>query len=257
MRTDDAPRANLISVPADWQRGYDAVFNDRLRSILAERPERLDIDCSELDPVQSNHIAILWMVRQECVTAAVDFHLENVGENLVRALEVLDLSCFFGLEEREVAADTARINLNQVPQTTERSFTFVLTVDGVDNAVDDFLTFVTELGLPKESVFDLRTVFYEVATNIRCHSGLDEECEAAVVATASGDELALSFRDCGIRFDPRSRMDKLDTQAAAENRQTRGFGLSLIRRMVDSCSYEYSDSCNVFTLTKRFGDPRR
>ena len=58
------------------------------------------------------------------------------------------------------------------------------------------------------------------------------------------------LKDDGVEFDP-TAVDEADTTQSSENRKIGGLGIHIVRRLMDSVSYEYSNGRNVVTLEKR------
>jgi anti-sigma regulatory factor (Ser/Thr protein kinase) len=112
--------------------------------------------------------------------------------------------------------------------------------------------FLERLDLPEIVVFDLETVFYEVATNICRHSGLERHHKISFISELDRDGISFEFRDAGERFDPTGNTPEFDPRLAIKRRQSRGIGLVMIQRLMDSVSYERVDGeLNVVTLKKR------
>jgi sigma-B regulation protein RsbU (phosphoserine phosphatase) len=51
-------------------------------------------------------------------------------------------------------------------------------------------------------------------------------------------------------FDP-TQKEEVDTTLPAEQRKIGGLGIHLVRRIMDSVSYEYKDHKNILTLRKK------
>jgi len=254
MQASNPPCDCGIAVPADLQHGSDIAFRHKLKELVDHGSSEIRLDCSALDPVHSSHIGLLWQARETCEEAEIALLLNNAKAGLVRSLEVLDLLEFFTLANYAVKPDRdEEAEPHAVPSVSSCRLTFAATPAGVDEGLEDFLAFLRGLPLAKETAFDLRTAFYEVATNIRSHAGVNAGVDVAFDASLGEQGLTMVFRDRGVPFDPVSREDTLDLHKAAQDRQTRGFGLSLIKRLIDDWSYEYTDNANVLTLIKKCG----
>ena len=66
----------------------------------------------------------------------------------------------------------------------------------------------------------------------------------------SGNSLTFIISDSGVAFDPTVKPE-VDTTLSAEERNIGGLGIHLIRQIMDSISYERTDSRNVLTLVKK------
>jgi anti-sigma regulatory factor (Ser/Thr protein kinase) len=130
---------------------------------------------------------------------------------------------------------------------------FKATINSINDALDKFRDFLMRLNLAELSAFDLETVFYEVATNIRLHGQLNKPNDLVeFTATQMPGKIFLRFTDQGQFFDPTSRKTTHDPREAYYKRQRRGLGLTMIKRMVDTISYQrVEDRFNVLSLEKR------
>ena len=62
-------------------------------------------------------------------------------------------------------------------------------------------------------------------------------------------QLTFTITDNGIPFDPTGKADA-DTTLSAEERPIGGLGILMVRRIMDTVTYERVDGQNVLTLTK-------
>jgi anti-sigma regulatory factor (Ser/Thr protein kinase) len=179
--------------------------------------------------------------------------LVSVGYGMERVLKVLDLAELFTVEydaevrqkPREAAAPADLSKRFEVELETR--------MDAVSDCMGELRHFLNQPGLSDIDVFDLETVFYEVATNICRHSGLEEHRKMKFVAELGDGEVVFAFTDAGERFDPTGNTPEFDPRRAIRRRQSRGIGLVMIQRLMDVLSYERVDGkFNVVTLRKRF-----
>ena len=66
---------------------------------------------------------------------------------------------------------------------------------------------------------------------------------------ANDEKLKFVISDSGKPFDPTAK-GKVDITLSAEDRPIGGLGIHLVREIMDSVNYEYSDGKNVLTLRK-------
>jgi len=241
-----------INVPATLSINAINKFSDIIDSIDSNISNVIRIDCSRLIHVTSTHIALLWQARKQCENKSIEMHLEQPTSGLIRALQILDLDQFFTYNNNFQNPDQTEI----IPQNSLESFedysdVFEANVGGIKKAVERFGKFLYQLELPEITRFDLRTIFYEVAFNISMHGNQDGKNEISFTSNVSSRRILMEFTDKGMPFDPTSQITNLDPQEAAKNRQTRGFGLNLIKRLTSKISYNYRDNCeNVLTIEK-------
>ncbi len=248
----DTKKCRLISVPADFDDDSLQAFFDELNLAIGDEPLEIALDCSPLEHATSRHINALWDALTRCERAGIAMRLTSVAYGLRRVLSVLDLTDLFTIEyegDRENRMPHAPVK----GRVSER---FEVEIDAKIDAVTDVMrglhTFLERLDLTEIGVFDLETVFYEVATNICRHSGLEQHRKIRFVADLSEDEISFEFTDAGERFDPTGNTPEFDPHLAIRRRQSRGIGLVMIQRLMDSISYDrIGREYNVVTLRKR------
>jgi anti-sigma regulatory factor (Ser/Thr protein kinase)/anti-anti-sigma regulatory factor len=245
-------KSALITVPADFDDVSLRGFFDELDLAMADRPPEIAIDCSLLAHATSRHINALWDALTRCQREGIPMRLTEVGYGLRRVLSVLDLAELFaveydrGGEKGEVGAPKEAGACDRFEADLEA------TIDSVAEVMVQLRAFLERYDLDEIGIFDLETVFYEVATNICRHSGLDEHRKIRFAADLRGDEISLEFTDAGARFDPTGNTPEFDPRRAITRRQSRGIGLVMIQRLMDAISYKREDhKYNVVTLRKR------
>lgn len=209
-----------------------AELDDRLRG----RPDAIFLDCSRLDPITSYHINILWDIHLRCRQAGIPLRLLSVRPGLERILKMLDLYHHF-----EISAEKPILLKSKIRPEAE----------DIERALDRFRDFLKQLDLDEICAFDLETAFHEVTHNIFLHGGLNRGDLIEFTATSNQGQISLRFVDPGSPFDPTSPASSFDPRVAIRTRQKRGFGLAMIKRLVDVLSYERVDNrLNVVTLKK-------
>jgi anti-anti-sigma factor len=229
--------SQAILVPGNLSSGTLATFYVELDNRLKKSPIEIVIDCSRLDHATSNHISLLWETLQRSKQAGIPIRLLSVRYGLKRVLEILDLYDLFDISTECSTALQLKIRP---------------TSGDIDKALNQFRDFLKRLDLDEICAFDLETVFYEVITNIRLYGRLNQDDLIEFTATPNHERIAMQFVDLGPLFDLASRGASFDPQQAIKSKQKRGFGLIMIKRLVDTLSYErLEDRLNVVTLEKR------
>ena len=247
-----ADRSVTLTVPAgvDGQttRGFFAELSGR----LGEAPDQLLLDCSLLEHASSTHINTLWHARNRCEEAGVAMRLTGVTYGLERVLVVLDLYHLFAAERDGVEARSGAGRRHAAAGGAHAlEMKIEPTVEGIARAMDSLHEYLVGLDLGELFAFDIETVFYEVTTNIRIHGELREGQSIKFTAVPQNGLFNLRFEDPGPRFDPRSRSTHFDPKLAMRTRQRHGFGLAMIKKLVDELDYERLDgSLNVLNLRK-------
>lgn len=229
--------SQAILVPGNLTSSTLTAFYVELDNHLEESPQGIILDCSMLGHVTSSHISLLWETLQRSEQAGIPMRLLSVRYGLKRVLEILDLYDLF--ETTTECPITLRLKIR-------------LTSDDIDQALNQFQDFLKRLDLAEICAFDLETAFYEVITNIRLHGRLNEDDLIEFTATPNHEKIAMQFVDSGPQFDLTRRGSSFDPQEAIKSRQKRGFGLIMIKGLVDNLSYErLEDRLNVVTLEKK------
>ncbi len=242
-----------IEVPRDMSVTGMAAFEEELAKLLGQKPPAIILDCSKLAHVKSRQVGILWQLYETCHSAGVPLKLKAASRGLMRVLQALDLREFFPEEDA-----TGSLNVggrcrkqNHFEETYQDRFH--ADVDSIARARMRFRSFLSDMGLSEVLEFELRTVFYEVTTNIQSYAALEVGDEIVFTVSPYDEMMVLTFTDPGIPFDPTSRSMDLDVVASAKSGQKRGFGLPMLSRLVDRISYRRKDgTMNELTLEKKW-----
>ena len=171
--------------------------------------------------------------------------LETLGDEVRR---------FVGKAEQ--SDDLTMLAIRYIPERTESILdeTLVLKND---------VSQVMQLGLFMKSVAgrlnvgqplagQLRLAVEEAVVNVMEYAYPEgSEGDVSVNAISDGESLKVTIVDSGIPFDPTLK-EKTDTSLAAEDRQTGGLGILLVRELMDTINYEREEGRNVLTLKKHF-----
>lgn len=106
-------------------------------------------------------------------------------------------------------------------------------------------------GFSEKTIYSLQLAADEAASNIIEHA-YEGESDASLFVTCNmkGDEIVISMRDTGKSFNPKS-VKEPDLKADLSERQIGGLGVYLMRKLMDTVSYESSRAGNLLTMTKR------
>jgi anti-sigma regulatory factor (Ser/Thr protein kinase)/anti-anti-sigma regulatory factor len=239
----DTTAQAVIALPLSVEPEAGWRFESDLVRLLSGAVSELLLDCSELDQVCSGHIRLMWVARGMCTDRGISLRLVSVRPDIVRILRLLDLIEFFPFE----VCDRTRGYADAIP----------ISGATVREALDRFDAFLRQLQIPGPAATDLRTIFYEVTSNIVQHGGLDSGEVVVMTALPSAKgrdrEMTLRFIDSGVPFDPTQPRPALVPANAASDRRTRGYGLAMMTRLADSVSYQrFRGAHNILTLSKRW-----
>lgn len=90
----------------------------------------------------------------------------------------------------------------------------------------------------------------EIFVNIANYAYGDCIGNAEIKIGANDGIVTLIFSDGGVPYNPLEKADP-DITLSAEEREVGGLGIFLVKKNMDTVSYEYKDNCNILTMTKR------
>ncbi len=104
-----------------------------------------------------------------------------------------------------------------------------------------------ELGIADDEVCaQLELAVHEIWVNIVEHAYRDAGGPVTITAARRGDQIVFELFDHGRDFDPRSV-----PEPRPERAQVRGFGLSIVRSLMDQIVYEHTADGNRWQLTRQ------
>ncbi|MDP1902220.1 MAG: ATP-binding protein [Rubrivivax sp.] len=106
--------------------------------------------------------------------------------------------------------------------------------------------------MPADRVGELVLAVDEWVSNLIEHGGLTEAARIEIEVVRGPDAIRVRIRDPGDPFDPTRHDDRDLDLSPLEHEKPGGFGLALLRRLVDGVSYRLAeDGCNELVLAKR------
>jgi len=230
--------AKTLIIPGNILELREADFDLKLDALMQGSPSLVIIDCSQINQVTSTHIQYFWSIHLCCKKRAISLHLKYPSKNLLRVLDILDIAEFFPHGEVD----------------KEYNDKILLTYESVQFALGRFSNYMEYIQVPRPVDFELKTIFYEIATNIRLHSGLTGDDSIEFFACMDSSRMLLTFKDSGIPFDMTSHTSVDNLREIANRKQKRGLGITMIKRIADNISYERTrDERNILTIEKYLG----
>ena len=110
--------------------------------------------------------------------------------------------------------------------------------------------FGEEHGLDAGLVMHLNLALDELVTHALTHGGSKAPIE--VILSIGGERVRAEIRDRGKPFDPR-KAPAPDLDSPIEERRIGGLGIHMVKKMMDSVDYEWTEGQNRVRLEKRFG----
>ena len=91
----------------------------------------------------------------------------------------------------------------------------------------------------------------EMFTNVCKYAYPDRKGNVKIqIKLDSENNLSITLKDSGIPFNPLLHNDPDITESANE-RKIGGLGIFMVKKMMDNIQYDYKDSMNIFTMTKK------
>jgi len=108
-----------------------------------------------------------------------------------------------------------------------------------------------ETGMDPALAMSMNLALEEAVTNVVLYA-YPEGTDGEVNIDARFDKGILTFvlKDSGVPFDPTAKEDA-DITLGVEERPIGGLGIFLVKQLMDTVSYNYSDGCNILTMTKK------
>lgn len=106
------------------------------------------------------------------------------------------------------------------------------------------------IGLPADAIPRIIICLDELFTNIVSY-GFDDDGEHIIKFTLNGDTdwVIIAIEDNGLPFNPLEKVDP-DFPDNVESAKIGGLGIMIIRKLMDSVSYERKDGKNRLTMRK-------
>ena len=87
--------------------------------------------------------------------------------------------------------------------------------------------------------------------NIASYAYQDEVGKAEIKVETDSKSISITFLDSGIPYNPLEKDDP-DITLSAEERGIGGYGIFLVKKIMDDVKYEYKDNKNVLSITKKY-----
>ncbi len=110
-------------------------------------------------------------------------------------------------------------------------------------------TVCEEAGVDMALVASINLALEEAATNVVLYAYQEGKGTVDIDASYTPQYIKFIISDSGIPFDPTQQEDA-DITLSAEERPIGGLGIYLVRKIMDSVSYERVDGHNILTLIK-------
>lgn len=133
-----------------------------------------------------------------------------------------------------------------------KELTVAATVENIQTVTDFVNGQLEALDCPKKTRMQIDLAIDELFGNI-AHYAYHPEVGSATVrveVTQDPPAVAITFIDRGIPYDPLAKQDP-NVALSAEDRESGGLGIYLVKKTVDEISYSHKDGQNILTIKKR------
>lgn len=133
----------------------------------------------------------------------------------------------------------------------------ILVVDAVVENIEKVTRFVDGYletwDCPPKAQIQIDIAIDELFGNIARYAYHPQPGTAAVQVEVTENPLSviITFMDRGVPFDPLESADP-DITLSAEERQTGGLGIYMVKQSMDEVSYEYKEGKNILRIKKNF-----
>jgi serine/threonine-protein kinase RsbW len=229
--------------------GAAAAFQQHVEAVIAgagTAPASVIIDCTALDYVSSAGLRVFLLAARASHRAGISFAVCAL-KPAVR--EVFELSGFSRMIAVHTDRTTALAHAPQRPAPKEQRT--AVPNDAVHlSALTRFLQeFWSSAALPPAQALAFELALEEVFMNVVMHGPPAGSARVEVSLLLGGNDLTMTVADDAAEFNP-LLVAAPDVTASLAERPVGGHGVSLVRRMMDTVSYQRIGARNHLTMTK-------
>ena len=132
---------------------------------------------------------------------------------------------------------------------------YELTVDAKLENLDDVISFIEqhleEWDCPMKTITQINIAAEEIFVNIAHYAYNKNEADgkAKITICHQDSDAIITFTDSGKQYNPLEHTDP-DITLSAEEREIGGLGIYIVKKSMDSVSYEYRDNHNIMRFSK-------
>jgi anti-anti-sigma factor len=251
VRLEAVGEATLVHAQGRLDFGAAAGFQRELEATLAgsgPRPVTVIIECSGLDYVSSAGLRALLQGARSAQRARISFALCAL-KPAVR--EVFELSGFNRL--MAVHPDRAAALAHVPPRAGQPTARFAVPAEaaqlpGLTRSLQEFWA---AAALPLAHAHACELALEEVFMNVVMHGSRAGSVPQVELSVGFSDgEVTLTIEDDGAAFDPLS-LPAPDVTSGVAERRVGGYGVFLMRQMMDTVSYQRVGARNQLRMSKR------
>lgn len=132
-----------------------------------------------------------------------------------------------------------------------KELTLAATLENIETVTDFVNEQLEALDCPMKAQLQIDIAIDELFSNIARYAYAPDTGEATVrvEALANPSAVVITFIDRGVPYNPLEKEDP-DVTLSADERQSGGLGIYMVKKSMDSMAYEYRDGKNMLSITK-------
>ena len=250
MQTRAEQHAEIV-LPIDVYHIDREAYIEKVKYLIGMDIKDIVLECMHLRTISSSHVSLMWELYLLCRDHEIVLKLQNVSNSIKEVLEVLDISGFFPVANQEEyhapANETSKITSITLPPLR---FELSATTEDIVRSKFNIGNHLKDAYIPYDTVYEIETIFYELATNIRLHGKQNDRSQIAVEINQVNNTLIMTLIDNCQLFDPTKLDAGYNPETAIKQGMKNGLGIIMVKKIADSISYERKDDKNILTVKK-------
>lgn len=251
VRVEQIPLATLVIPEGRLDFSAAAPFQQHLEQALAAAPKAaagaVIVDCGALDYVSSAGLRVFLQIARASQRAGIAFALSTL-QPAVR--EVFELSGFSRMIPVHADRAAALAQLAPGPAAAERRTAVPSDAAQLPELTRFLQEFWSSAALPAGESLPFELALEEVFMNVVMHGAPGGGARVEVSLQLAAGGLTMTIADDAPPFDPLS-VPPPDATASLDERPIGGWGVLLVRRMMDTVAYRREGTRNILTLSRQ------
>lgn len=105
-------------------------------------------------------------------------------------------------------------------------------------------------GIDNKTAVKVSTACEEIIVNVMNYAYTSGDGDLEIAFAEGGDLITITFTDNGKPFNPLCKPDA-DIELPAGQREVGGLGILMVKKLMDDVHYQYKNSQNILTITKK------
>ena len=124
-------------------------------------------------------------------------------------------------------------------------------LENVSDAIDFVSKEAEDLPFSLRDKHQIEIAIDEIVSNVARYAYKDKSGKTAVRIDTDSNGITITITDSGVPYNPLEKPDP-DVTLSAEEREIGGYGIYIVKKVMDEVTYEYKDNKNIFTMRKNF-----